>query len=74
MLAPILIELLIGCSLMLLAGWAGEAFRAGARSRPTQPPLQKASRSDRNESSVEPVVMRRLGHDVDGSTVAEPAP
>ena len=31
MLAPILIELLIGCSLMLLAGWAGEAFRAGAR-------------------------------------------
>jgi hypothetical protein len=30
MLAPILIELLIGCSLMLLAGWAGEAFRAGA--------------------------------------------
>jgi hypothetical protein len=31
MLAPILIDLLIGCSLMLLAGWAGEALRAGAR-------------------------------------------
>ena len=30
MLAPILIDLLIGCSLMLLAGWAGEALRAGA--------------------------------------------
>ena len=30
MLTPILIELLIGCSLILLAGWAGEAFRAGA--------------------------------------------
>ena len=30
MLAPILIALLIGCSLMLLAGWAGETLRASA--------------------------------------------
>ena len=30
MLAPMLIDLLIGCSLMLMAGWAGEALRAGA--------------------------------------------
>ena len=31
MLVPILINLLIGCSLMLLAGWVGETLRAGAR-------------------------------------------
>jgi hypothetical protein len=31
MLVPILIDLLIGCSLMLLAGWVGETLRAGAR-------------------------------------------
>ena len=73
MLAPILIELLIGCSLMLLAGWAGEAVRAGALAV-NQPPLQNASGLDPNESSVEPVVMRPLGHDMGGSTLAEPAP
>ena len=31
MLEPVLIDLLIGCSLMLLAGWVGETLRAGAR-------------------------------------------
>ena len=30
MLEPVLIDLLIGCSLMLLAGWVGETLRAGA--------------------------------------------
>jgi hypothetical protein len=31
MLVPILIDLLIGCSLKILAGWVGETLRAGAR-------------------------------------------
>jgi hypothetical protein len=31
MLVPILIDLLIGCSLMLLAGWAGDTLRYSAR-------------------------------------------
>jgi hypothetical protein len=39
MLAPYIIELLIGCSFLLLAGWAGDEIRAGRRAldavRPT---------------------------------------
>ena len=41
MLAPILLDLLIGCSLMLLAGWAGEALRAGARCGQRNLPFKK---------------------------------
>ncbi len=29
MLAPWIVEMLIGCTLLLLAGWARDAFRAG---------------------------------------------
>jgi hypothetical protein len=31
MIVPILIGLLIGCSLLILAGWVGETLRAGER-------------------------------------------
>jgi hypothetical protein len=55
MLVPVLIDLLIGCSLMLLAGWVGETLRAGADGAASDP---RAGGLDPNESSVGPVVMR----------------
>jgi hypothetical protein len=73
-LAPLLIELLIGCSLMLLAAWASETLHASAH-HGLRKLLEKQADWTRMRHLLEPVAKGRLGHDTDGLTFgAETAP